>query len=145
PGMEHWLALFHDKLETLFDYLPEPILSFDPIAAETIGDRSGQIREHYEACGNGLESTAFGAAPYKPLPPERTYPSSKEWKGILDKRFRLKLDAFGAPPTPGVRTRDFGARPGRSFAPERNAEGVNVFEAVAGHIKGLIAQGKRIV
>ena len=22
PGMEHWLPLFHDRLETLFDYLP---------------------------------------------------------------------------------------------------------------------------
>ncbi len=22
PGMEHWLPLFHDKLDTLFDYLP---------------------------------------------------------------------------------------------------------------------------
>ena len=22
PGMEHWLPLFHDRLDTLFDYLP---------------------------------------------------------------------------------------------------------------------------
>ncbi len=145
PGMEHWLALFHDKLETLFDYLPEALLSFDPMSDETVADRFEQIREHYEARVNGLESTVFGAAPYKPLPPERTYIAEKEWKGVIAKRFRLRFDAFGGTPSPGVRTRDFGAQLGRSFAPERNAEGVNVFEAVAGHIKGLIAQGKRVV
>ena len=22
PGMEHWLPLFHDRLDTLFDYCP---------------------------------------------------------------------------------------------------------------------------
>jgi transcription-repair coupling factor (superfamily II helicase) len=145
PGMEHWLALFHEKLETLFDYLPDALLSFDPMADESIADRFEQIREHYEARVNGLESAVFGAAPYKPLPPERTYLTPKEWKGILEKRFRMRLDPLGAAPKSGVRTRDFGAKLGRSFAPERNAEGVNVFEAVAGHIKGLIAQGKRVV
>ena len=145
PGMEHWLALFHEKLETLFDYAPTAILSFDPMADETIADRFEQIRDHYEARVNGLETTAFGAATYKPLPPERTYITAKEWKGLLDKRFRLRFDAFGAAPAPGARTRDFGAQLGRTFAPERNAEGVNVFEAVAGHIKSLIAQGKRVV
>ena len=145
PGMEHWIALFHEKLETLFDYLPNALLSFDPMSDETIADRFEQIRDHYEARVNGLESTVFGAAPYKPLSPERTYITQKEWKGLLEKRFRLRFDAFGAAPAPGVRTRDFSARLGRSFAPERTAEGVNVFEAVAGHIKGLLAQGKRVM
>ena len=29
PGLEHWLPLFHDHLETLFDYLPGVPVSFD--------------------------------------------------------------------------------------------------------------------
>ena len=29
PGQEHWLPLFHDHLETLFDYLPGVPVSFD--------------------------------------------------------------------------------------------------------------------
>src|SRR5262245_22403842 len=30
-GMEHWLPLFHDRLDTLFDYLPEALVSLDPL------------------------------------------------------------------------------------------------------------------
>ena len=35
PGMEHWLPLFHDKLETLFDYLPGTPLSRSNISPKT--------------------------------------------------------------------------------------------------------------
>ena len=34
PGMEHWLPLFHEQLETLFDYLPDAPVSFDHLADE---------------------------------------------------------------------------------------------------------------
>ena len=27
--MEHWLPFFHEKLETLFDYLPEATVTLD--------------------------------------------------------------------------------------------------------------------
>ena len=36
PGMEHWLPLFHDKLDTLFDYLPGT-----PVVLEPLGGRCG--------------------------------------------------------------------------------------------------------
>jgi transcription-repair coupling factor (superfamily II helicase) len=145
PGMEHWLALFHERLETLLDYVPEAILSFDPMMDETIADRFEQVREHYEARVNGLETTAFGAAPYKPLSPERTYMTAKEWRAALAARFRVRLSAFGATPATDARHRDFDGRPGRTFATERNSEGVNVFDVVVGHIKALQGQGKRVV
>ncbi len=35
-GMEHWLALFHDHLETLFAYLPEAAVSHDHLADEAV-------------------------------------------------------------------------------------------------------------
>ena len=145
PGMEHWLALFHEHMETLFDYAPEALLSFDPMMDETIADRLEQIREHYEARVNGLETTAFGAAPYKPLPPDRTYLSDREWRAALAKRFLMRFAAFGAAPSEAVRQRDFGGRPGRTLAAERNSENVNIFEAVVGHVKSLQAGGKRVV
>src|SRR5947207_3413939 len=34
PGMEHWLTLFHERLETLFDYVPDAPVSFDHLADE---------------------------------------------------------------------------------------------------------------
>ena len=35
-GMEHWLPLFHDRLETLFEYL-----AGTPLAIEPLGRGSG--------------------------------------------------------------------------------------------------------
>ena len=145
PGMEHWLALFHDHLDTLFDYAPGAILSFDPMMDEAIAERLEQIRDHYEARVNGLEITAFGAAPYKPLPPDRLYMGEKEWRAAVAARFRLRLAAFGTDPAADIRQRDFNGRPGRTFATERNTEGVNVFDAVARHVKALQGEGKRVV
>src|SRR5690606_5385126 len=145
PGMEHWLALYHDHMETLFDYAPDALLSFDPMMDETIADRLEQIRDHYEARVNGLETQAFGAAPYKPLPPDRTYVSEAEWRSTLARRFRLRFSAFGAPPPGEARQRDFGGRPGRTFAAERSSENVNVFDAVVAHAKSLQAAGKRVI
>ncbi len=145
PGMEHWLALFHERLDTLFDYAPGAILSFDPMMDEAVAERFEQIRDHYEARVNGLETTAFGAAPYKPLAPDRLYLNQNEWRAAVAGRFRLRLAAFGTDPGADIRQRDFSGRPGRTFATERNTEGVNVFEAVAGHVKSLQANGKRVV
>ena len=34
PGMEHWLPLFHDRLETLFDYLPGSPVVLEPLAED---------------------------------------------------------------------------------------------------------------
>ena len=43
PGMEHWLPLFHERLETLFDYVPDAPVSFDHLADEAVGERLALI------------------------------------------------------------------------------------------------------
>ena len=55
PGMEHWLPLFHERLETLFDYVPDAPVSFDHLADEAVGERLDLIADHYEARVQGLE------------------------------------------------------------------------------------------
>ena len=64
--MEHWLPLFHERLETLFDYLPDApssasIRSVDDARAK----RLEQITDHYDARAQALERKAFGAPPYQ--------------------------------------------------------------------------------
>ena len=49
PGMEHWLPLFHDQLETLFDYLPGTPLALEPLAEDAARERFAQIADYYEA------------------------------------------------------------------------------------------------
>jgi transcription-repair coupling factor (superfamily II helicase) len=48
-GMEHWLPLFHERLETLFDYVPGAPVSFDHLADEAVASGSNLIGEHHEA------------------------------------------------------------------------------------------------
>ena len=53
PGMEHWLPLFHERLETLFDYVPEAPVSFDHLAEEAVGERLALIADHLRGAGEG--------------------------------------------------------------------------------------------
>ena len=145
PGVEHWLPLFHDRMETLLDYLPEAPLSLDHMAPEAITHRLQQIKEHYEARLDALEATKFGAPPYKPLPPEKLYMADGEWQRLLAARETRLLTPFeqGEGATGPVRA--FRGRAGGNFAPERTAEGGNLFGAVAARIKVLTGQGKRVI
>ena len=145
PGMEHWLPLFHERLETLFDYLPEAPVSFDHLAAQAVTDRQAQILDHYQARVDALETATFGAPPYKPVPPERLFVPDAEWKRTIEAREVRHFSAFDKDDTDGARVRDFRGRAGRTFVAERTAEGINLFDAVALHIKSLTTQGKRVI
>ena len=83
PGAEHWLPLFYENLETLFDYVPEAIISFDHLAADARAQRLEQIEDHYEARKMALEQASFGTPPYKPVPPKLMFLGTDEWDETL--------------------------------------------------------------
>ncbi|MGK2922898.1 MAG: transcription-repair coupling factor [Methyloceanibacter sp.] len=144
-GMEHWLPLFHDELATLFDYVPNAVVTLDPLSEDARQSRLEQVADHYDARAAALERKAFGAPPYHPVPADSMFLDEAEWKRLLDAAPHVvALDTFERPEGEGVRVVSFGGRQGRSFAPERQTEGSNVFDAVVAHAKKLIAD-KRIV
>src|SRR6185295_6476510 len=71
PGVEHWLPLFHDKLDTLFDYVPGSPIIIEPLAEDAARERLAQIADYYEARKHPLDAAA--ATQYKPLPPDKLY------------------------------------------------------------------------
>lgn len=144
-GMEHWLPLFHDRLETLFDYLPGAVVSLDPLIDDARAKRLEQIADHYDARAQALERKAFGAPPYHPVPPESLFLSESEWRQELASRQVIALDPFEHPEQPGAHIVSFGGRQGRTFAAERQTEGLNVFDAVVAHAKRLHGEGKRVL
>jgi transcription-repair coupling factor (superfamily II helicase) len=144
-GMEHWLPLFHDHLETLFDYLPGAILTLDPLVDDARARRLEQIADHYDARAQALERKAFGAPPYHPVPPESLFLSEQEWQKELAGRQVIALDPFEHPEQPGANIVSFGGRHGRTFAAERQTEGLNVFDAVVAHARRLHGEGKRVL
>jgi transcription-repair coupling factor (superfamily II helicase) len=141
PGMEHWLPLFHDKLDTLFDYLAGTPVVLEPLAEEAAHERIAQIKDYYEARAQALKDGV--TPPYKPLPPDKLYLAESEWRGRLDKAASARVTPFAVPD--GSAVIDSGAKQGRNFAAERAEPGANVFTAVAKHVGALQTAGKRVI
>jgi len=145
-GMEHWLPLFHDELATLFDYVPNAVVTLDPLVDDARQSRLEQVADHYDARSAALERKAFGAPPYHPVPANSMFLDEAEWQRLLGAAPHvIALDTFERPEGESVPVISFGGRQGRSFAPERQTEGSNVFDAVVAHAKKLIAQKKIVI
>ncbi|TDI54942.1 MAG: transcription-repair coupling factor [Alphaproteobacteria bacterium] len=146
PGMEHWLPFFHQSLETIFDYLPDAPVVIDHLVDEAIGERLEEIADHYGARREAMDGPVSGGAPYKPVAPEALYLGQGEWRDLLSSRPSVRLSPFAEPESgKGAKAIDLGGRTGRSFALERNAGDVNVFDALVDHSRALHEAGKRIV
>jgi transcription-repair coupling factor (superfamily II helicase) len=143
PGMEHWLPLFHERLDTIFDYVPGSPVVLEPLADDAARERLDQIRDYHEARGQALVQRGSGP-PYRPLPPDRLYLADAEWRARLDAAALARLTPFSVPDGQGPAI-DISTKPGRNFAPERNEPGRNVFEAVTEHVLALQAARKRVV
>jgi transcription-repair coupling factor (superfamily II helicase) len=132
-GSEHWLPLFHDRLETILDYLPGAPLTLDDRLDAARASRWGTLTEQYAARVEAMGAKTRGASPYKPIPPELLYLDENAWNAALAGRPVRQFVALPQPLGPGVI--DAGGRAGRSFAPERQADGTDLFAALARHIE----------
>jgi transcription-repair coupling factor (superfamily II helicase) len=142
-GLEHWLPLFHDRLETLFDYVGEVPLILDHHADDAARERFDTIADYYDARRRAMEQAGDGGS-YKPLPPDRLYQVPAEWAAFLRRAPHARLTPFAEQVSTGAAI-DLGVRPGRSFAAERAGDRSNVFDAVAKHVAALHGAGKRVV
>ena len=132
-GMEHWLPFFHERLETVFDYLPgAPVLLDDQTTAARIA-RWAALFEQYEARAAALAAKSRLGTVYKPVPPGELYLDEAAFDAALANRPVHQLAALPQPLGPGVI--DAGGRIGRDFAPERQQERVSLFGSLADHVK----------
>lgn len=137
-GMEHWLPLFYDRLDTLFDYLPDHAPVFlDSQVEQARAERWTLTADAYEARAEAAKGK--GGAAYRALPPDRLYLDEQAWNSALAGRAVRRL----SPLSGGAE--DAGGRLGRTFAAERAQDSVNLFEAVAKHAEAMKADGKRVM
>ena len=136
-GMEHWLALYHPTLETIFDYLPDASMVFDHQADAAITARHELIAEYFTA--RQTISDADSGVPYRPVAPARMYVDRDGLDAALKGRVVLELSPFK---TEGI---DFGADVGREYADVRVDPNTNVYEAVAKDITANADVGRRTV
>ena len=140
PGIEHWLPLFHDGLETLFDYVPDGPVLLDHRVSEARDDRFETIADFYDARANPRASSVADA-PYHPVLPESLFLHAEEWARLLAGRPVSQCSPF-------VETEggaDAGAREGRDFVAERAQRDGALFETVSDHIDRLQESNRRVL
>lgn len=142
PGMEHWLPLFHDHLDTLLDYLDGTPIALEPLADDVAHERISLINDYYDARHNVPAGT--GGVPYKPLPPQRLYLTEEEWRDRLERSKVARMTPFAVPEQDGSVV-DIGTRQGHNFAADRAEQNANVFDAVTRHVAGLQRDNKNVV
>ncbi|QPM89628.1 transcription-repair coupling factor [Pseudooceanicola algae] len=142
-GVEHWLPFFHDRLETLFDYLPRATITLDDQVTPARLARWDTIADQYETRRIALGQKGRMDTVYKPVPPALLYLDDAGWEAQVDGRRVLQLSPMAQSPGPGVL--DAGGRPGRNFSPERQLENVNLFKSLSDHIKVKLQDGPVVI
>jgi transcription-repair coupling factor (superfamily II helicase) len=138
-GMEQWLPLFYDRLDTLFDYLPDDAQVFlDHQAEGARGERWSLTEDAYEARREAAKTKGAGLS-NRALAPQRLYLTQEDWNAALAGRDVRRFTPFSG------EGQDAGGRLGRTFAAERAQDSVNLFEAVARHAEALKAEGRRVL
>jgi len=142
-GMEHWLPLYYERLETLFvetlfDYLPpHTLIGSDHLVGEAEAERLAMVADAYDARASADRKSA-----YRPLPPEALYLTAEEVAQRIAHRPNRWFTPFQSDMPGAV---DMGAKLGRTFAAERAQDSVNLFQATADHATRQSAAGKRVL
>lgn len=149
-GMDHWLPLFFERMDTLFDYAPNALVTMDQAAEQARTERLTQIADFYQArrtledAGSKRKQKKDGAdvslsgTIYHPLPWARLYLAEQEWSGHLKDVYTLS--PFGA-----AHETEEAARKGRDFADVRALPDGDIFKSLANHVSDLRKAGRKIV
>ena len=142
-GMEHWLPFFHAGLETIFDYLPDASVMLDDQVTPARLARWEGIDDSYDSRHEAMGAKGRLDSVYKPVPPGELYLDDAAWEAAIAAHRLVQLSPLAQSPGPGVL--DAGARAGRSFAPERQQEKVNLFGALAEHVQALSKSSQVVI
>jgi transcription-repair coupling factor (superfamily II helicase) len=153
-GMEHWLPMFYERLDTVFDYLKGFRLVTDHTVREAAEERSKLIRDYYEA---RLNSATPGkghlgqGTPYKPVPPEHLYLGATEFGRGLDAYDPIRITPFAEAEGGSRQVVEIDARPTPRWAKSASSEQsdetnrTNVFGQAVTYIAEKRASGAKVV
>ncbi|WP_027258855.1 transcription-repair coupling factor [Leisingera aquimarina] len=142
-GIEHWLPFFHEKLETLFDYLPQATVTLDDQVTPARLARWDTIEDQFETRKHAMAQKGRIDTVYKPTPPGLLYLDDAAWEAASAEHRVVQLHPL--PQASGPGTVDAGGRIGRNFAPERQQESISLFGTLASHIKARMLEGPVLI
>ncbi len=144
PGMEHWLALFHERLVSLDAWLKDDwILVFAEDVDLAMRAHLDTIDDHY---AHRQEGRRADEPPYRAVPPDRLHLAMEDWEAMAAGRTAIRMTAgSGRPEAHPARVVSAGGVEPRDFQRERLDVRLQLFEALAGHIAGERARGRRVI
>jgi len=146
PGIEHWLPLFYENMETIFDYLPGCAVVYDHLVLDSRTERLVVIDDYYDARKQAAspENKALSAgAVYYPIAPELLYLSANEWDAQVANTTVLQLHPFALPESAGVINIGYKKIP--NLAADASSMEKSVFDLLKDTIsnrKGINAKGQ---
>ena len=140
PGMEHWAPLFHERMDTLLDYLPDPSVSLDHQADEVLTARLEMVADHFQARGIVPRD---GELPYRPLPARALYLDRDDWDAMLAGSPVFMFTPYGMPD--GAGGHDAGGRPGMVFTQSGTNASGNLFDQLKAQAEKWTAEGRRVI
>ena len=142
-GMEHWLPFFHERLETLFDYIPTAsVILDDQVTAARLSRWEG-IADQYDSRHEAMSAKGRLDTVYKPSAPDLLYLNDAAWEAALAPHRVMQLSPL--PQSPGPNVLDAQGRIGRNFAPERQQENVSLFGAFADHLRACLKDSQVVI
>lgn len=99
PALEHWLPLFHERLSTVFELLPDAPVILDSEVEERRDAWFEQIADAYRHRVAMVAASGPGNAGHlQPLPADRLYLDAAEWSRSLRGRLIVELDEADGEP-----------------------------------------------
>ncbi|MBP5160645.1 MAG: transcription-repair coupling factor [Alphaproteobacteria bacterium] len=113
-GIEHWMPLFFEKMNSLFDYVPKDtfVVLPDNLSA-LVRQATEQIQSHYQARLQAVSATSEEAV-YHPVPPESFFLDDKELK-----KATADFECVTLSPFVSEQGEDMGGRAGERFTGDR--------------------------
>ena len=133
PGMEHFLPLFYDKLETLADYMPGAAWVFAHQAQQVANERHDTILDYYQARQQNEKQTR-----YHPLPPDRLSLMPASWELLLEGQKAYALSPFAMENAPAKKD-SYQAAPNLALKPSIET---TPYDLLREHIQAVRTLGK---
>ena len=141
-GMEHWLPLYYDRLDTLFDYVTEATITLDNQAEQSREMRLQQVEDLYQARVTMWKAEQKDKpAQYRPVPVTQLYLLQPEWQKKLSSYETIDLSPFSAAPG----QQDGGGKKGRDFGDIRAQTAIDLYATIHEHIEALNKAGKKVL
>ena len=138
-GAHHFLPLIYERLETLFDYVPDTaILHIDDKADLIFEQRLDVISDLFQSRLDASR-TAGRVGPY--LSPDRLYLNRNEWQLGLSLFRKRQIQNRGN----GSNALDMGGRVAKDFITERKFDSSNLFNLLSEYTKLKSKESKRVL